>query len=267
MKQNHAASDDDLIRIALLEFEKHEDWDDAAKDFRKLQVAGAVTWEQLKQEIIKFETDHNSKQTTKKSLGLANAAMQLVEQQGTDLENAQTLLITQNHELMNLKRQMEEIKQTQASHQANAAIAAAAAAAAAPTPLISNVTQPAAPTQQDAIQQLLKALNNNGNQNKGGNNNGNRFENKYPNRIGNDLVDDQRSKRRYPNSMAYCSTCGFDVSPKHGDGGTCPNADENPRHNKKARAANTLGGSQRNMHLYLQATGQSFTMPAKRKSN
>ena len=65
LKQNHAASDDDLIRIALLEFEKHEDWDDAAKDFRKLQVAGAVTWEQLKQEIIKFETDHNSKQTIK----------------------------------------------------------------------------------------------------------------------------------------------------------------------------------------------------------
>ena len=219
LKQNHAASDDDLIRIALLEFEKHEDWDDAAKDFRKLQVAGSVTWEQLKEEIIKFETDHSSKQTTKKSLGLANAAMQLVEQQGTDLENAQTLLITQNHELMSLKKQMEELKQTQVTHQANAAIAAAAAAAAAaaPTPLISNVTQPAAPTQQDAIQQLLKALNNNGNQNKGGNNNGNRFENKYPNRIGNDLVDDQRSKRRYPNSMAYCSTCGFDVSPNHGE--------------------------------------------------
>ena len=65
LKQIHAATDDDLIRIALLEFEKHEDWDVAAKDFRKLQAAGTVTWEQLKEEIITFETDHNSKQTRK----------------------------------------------------------------------------------------------------------------------------------------------------------------------------------------------------------
>lgn len=93
--------------IALIEFEKHEDSDGAAEDICDLQAAGNATGEQFKEDIIiTFETDYTSEQTTKKALGLANNTIQKVVQQETDLENARTLLITQSHEIINLKRKI-----------------------------------------------------------------------------------------------------------------------------------------------------------------
>jgi hypothetical protein len=91
--------------IALLEFERHEDRDVAAEDTCDLQAAGNATWEQFKEDIITFEIDYTSKQTTKKALGLANSTIRKVVQQG-DLENAQTLSITQKHAIMTLKRKI-----------------------------------------------------------------------------------------------------------------------------------------------------------------
>ena len=84
--------------IALIEFEKHEDSDGAAEDICDVQAAGNTTWEQFKEDIITFETDYTSKQTTKKALGLANNTIQKVVQQET-----QTLSITQRHDIMILK--------------------------------------------------------------------------------------------------------------------------------------------------------------------
>jgi len=92
--------------IAVLEFEKHEESDGAAEDICDLQAAGNTTWEQFKEDIITFETDYTSKQTTKKALGLANNTIQKVVQQETDLENARTILITQSNEIINLKRKI-----------------------------------------------------------------------------------------------------------------------------------------------------------------
>ena len=121
--------------------------------------------------------------------------MQRVEKQEHNLENAQELLITQNQELLSLRREVEKMKQKQAENQTNAAIAAAATAAAtAPTPVINNVTQPAAPKEKDVLQQLVDAFNNNRNNNRKRNNNNNRG-NQQSNYIyvPNDLVDGQRS--------------------------------------------------------------------------
>ena len=269
LSQNHLVTDVGLIRISLLELEKHDDWEKPAEKFRKKQAAGAVTWEELKEDMIKEETDRMSKSTTKKDLNLANSAMELVQRQGHELEDMQTLAIAQNQKIMEMQQKMEAMEQKQESHQANAAFAAAAAAAAAaPTPQASNVTQPAASTQTDLVQQLIQALNTNNKNGNNNNNNSNRNSNKvkFVNQP-NDLIDGQRSKRRYPESMAYCSTCGFDVHPRHGDGGNCRQSRANPNHNPNARASNTMGGSQRNMHLYYEAIGQPFKLPAKKSGN
>ena len=57
--------------------------------------------------------------------------------------------------------------------------------------------------------------------------------------------DGTRSCRRWDNDN-YCWTCGFDI--KHCSM-TCVYIKDEANHKKEATADNTMGGSQRNMHL------------------
>jgi hypothetical protein len=57
--------------------------------------------------------------------------------------------------------------------------------------------------------------------------------------------DGKRTARRYNNDN-YCWTCGFDISHTSS---TCKWIKDIDNHKKEATAANTLGGSQRNMQL------------------
>ena len=51
------------------------------------------------------------------------------------------------------------------------------------------------------------------------------------------------------------------------NGGRCPYVKPGVELKKNATAANTLGGSQSNMHLYYQAMNMPFTVPAKKGGN
>jgi hypothetical protein len=63
----------------------------------------------------------------------------------------------------------------------------------------------------------------------------------------NDLPNGQRSKRRHPDSNAYCFSCGYDLPPKH-DSKTCKWKKEG--HKDNATLQNKIGGSERNCFHY-----------------
>ena len=60
-----------------------------------------------------------------------------------------------------------------------------------------------------------------------------------PNYIENDLPNDERTKRRYPNCTNYCYSHGYDISPDH-HSGNCKKRKAN--HNEVATITNMLGG-------------------------
>ena len=66
------------------------------------------------------------------------------------------------------------------------------------------------------------------------------------NYIPNDLINGQRSKRRYPDSTSYCPSCGYDIKPTHTPV-TCTNRKTD--HNEAATITNKMGGVTTNCHF------------------
>ena len=77
-------------------------------------------------------------------------------------------------------------------------------------------------------------------------------------RIENDLVNGQRTVRRYPSSSIYCSRCGYDLSPNHFN--RCKNV------NAPGVTVTNRGpsGSENNVFHYFKENGMPFTMPKKK---
>ena len=192
-----------------------------------------------------------------------------MQQQGSKIENVETLTLHNHDELQSIERRIKELEeQKNAAEERERALIAAAAASVATTPQTSNLTSPNNKNQEDKLQQIFDALKPQGggtNTTKGRRNNNPNSVN-YKRDVPNDLVDGQRSSRRYPNCMSYCFKCGFDLAPTHGsmNNGRCPYVEPNETFKKEATMENTMGGSQRNMHLYHQAVGRPFTVPKKK---
>ena len=66
--------------------------------------------------------------------------------------------------------------------------------------------------------------------------------------IENDMPNDERTKRRYPDSTTYCWSHGFDISPDHT---SCSCKNRRPRHNEAATIINQLGGVTTNYFHYI----------------
>ena len=71
----------------------------------------------------------------------------------------------------------------------------------------------------------------------------NKFGTNY---IRNDLPNGERSRRRYPDSTAYCPSHGYDIKPTHTPT-NCTN--QKACHNEAATLSNKLGGVTTNCHF------------------
>ena len=107
--------------------------------------------------------------------------------------------------------------------------------------------QTTTPTSDVTLTALLELLW----QNKGGSktSNGGKTSTRRQLHTTNDLPNGEQSVRRCPNSTSYCSTCGFDLDPKH-NSKTCNYNKKNLNHNDAATIENMSCGSTRNTFHY-----------------
>lgn len=101
--------------------------------------------------------------------------------------------------------------------------------------------QPNAPAGDATLTMLMKLI--------GQNTNGGRTSTRNQTHPANDLPNGERTKRNYPNSNSYYSTCVFNLYPKH-NRKSCFYKKKNPNHNDAATIENMFGGSTRKTFHY-----------------
>jgi hypothetical protein len=222
-----------IIRTAMNQFQKQMDLNDAV-DRWKERGTGEKSWEKFKNFFNKETRKNKNRQGTYKAMGIANAVtQQLVE---TNRENQQILTansIEQNNVIEALVTKIESMQ-------------AAAATTPPPPPAQAN----AATTTTDANAKMMEKMMAMMNTMNAGGGPGTGTSAKTGDRGRNRQLRDndkngKRNTRRYTNDN-YCWTCGFDISHTSM---VCKYTNDNADHKKEATASNTMGGSQRNMHL------------------
>jgi hypothetical protein len=194
------------------------------------------TWAQFKTFFSKEIKKNNNRGGMFKQIRLANAVIQ--QHLETGQENQQILTansIEQNNVIETLLTRIDKME------------TAAAAPAPAPTPALAN-----AATSTDAKAKMMETMMammskmTTGGSVGGGNGGGGAGQNKRYQYNEKDK-NGKRKTRQYDNDN-YCCTCGFDIHTTH-TSTTCRYIVDAANHEKEATASNTMGGSQRNMHL------------------
>jgi hypothetical protein len=221
-----------LIRVAMKQFKLQCDLNDAVDEWTKVAKADK-TWAKFKTFFSKEIKKNTNRGGMFKQIGLANAVMQ--QRLDTSQENQQILTansIEQNNVIETLLTRIDKME------------TAAAAPAPAPTPALANAatsTDANAKMMETMMSMMSKMTTGGSGSGSGGNSGGNggggagrnkryQYNEKDKNRKG--------KTRRYDNDH-YCWTSGFGIH-------TIVDA---ANHKKEATASNTMGGSQRNMHL------------------
>jgi hypothetical protein len=230
-----------IIRTAMKQFQKQMDLNDAV-DRWKEKPPLEKTWAKFKTFFSKETKKNRNRQGTFRAIGLANAATQQLGE--TNRENQQVL--TAN-----------SIEQNNVIEALVAKIAAMDAAAAAPPPPPTPPAQANAATDANAkmmatMMAMMNTMKTGGSTGAtgaseagagaGAQTGGNRSRNRQ---IRDNDKNGKRNTRRYNNDN-YCWSCGFDISHTSM---TCQYTNGNTDHKKEATATDTMGGSQRNMHL------------------
>jgi hypothetical protein len=226
--------DQTLIRAAMGKFNKQMDLNDAV-DKWKDKPAIEKTWALFKTFFSKEIKKNRNRQGTFRAIGLANAVTQ--QQVDTNQENQQ--ILTAN-----------SIEQNNVIETLVARIAAmdAAAAAPPPPPAQANAATDANAKMMATMMAMMNTMNAGGGPGGGagaggtGAKTGDHSRNRQ---VRDNDKNGKRNTRRYNNDN-YCWSCGFDISHTSA---SCKYTNGNVDHKKEATATDTMGGSQRNMHL------------------
>jgi hypothetical protein len=215
------------------QFQKQMDLNDAVDRWKK-RPAREKTWDLFKKFFHKETKKNRNIQGSFKAIGLANAVTHQLGE--INRENQQILTansIQQNNVIEALVAKIEAME--------------TAATTPPPPPPPPPSQANAATTANDAnakMMEIMMAMMNK--MNAGGAGASAKTGNQSQNRqLGDNDKNGKRNTRRYNNDN-YCWTCGFDISHTSM---VCKYTNGNVDHKKEATAANTMGGSQRNMHL------------------
>jgi hypothetical protein len=226
-----------VIRQAMKEFNNQSDLHVAIDEWTK-KPKTEKSWNNFKKFFSKEIKKNNTRGGSLKQLGLANAAMQ--QRIDTGYENQQILTANSIEQNNSIEVQNDTIKSLVAEV---VALKAGASPTTAPSPALANA---ATTTDSNAkmMEMMMKMMGKmttggstggKGDSTKGGSTGVSRRNDK----------NGKRSNRRYENDN-YCWTCGFDLGHTSS---TCQYIVDTANHKKEATASNTMGGSQRNMHL------------------
>jgi hypothetical protein len=230
-----------LIRQAMKEFNDQSDLHLAIDEWTK-KPKTEKSWTNFKIFFGKEIKKNNTRGGTFKKIGLANAVMQ--QRIDTSYENQQILTANSIEQNNSIEAQNDTIKSLVAEVTALKAVASPAA----PSPALAN-----AATTIDADAKLIATITaimskmNTGGSGSGSGNGGGSGSGTGRNKRNEKDKDGKRKQRRYDNDN-YCWTCGFDINTPH-TSTTCRYVTDKANHKKEATASNTMGGSQRNMHL------------------
>ena len=108
LAQENRANDPSLICATILGLQLHAEWQKAIKKFWEHQEAledngREATWEECKAHIIKWEIKNKNNPATKKSMGIANTAIEKFKEQASEIAANQAATIAQQETIENLR--------------------------------------------------------------------------------------------------------------------------------------------------------------------
>ena len=242
-------TDDEVIRNAYATFEKNIDLKDACRDWNRGR-AGGTTWTDMKKHFSKEIQLNRTDPTIMKRKELANAAMAQTMEEETNQKAQLEITILQTQKIQELEEKLNQQLANSATSSIPGRIPATIDTSDSSK---SNGGGSIASTVTKAeMMQMFAQMTQNFKQGectiippttdtKVGKKK--RFGTNY---IRNDLPNGERSKRRYPESTAYCPSCGYDIKPTHTPS-NCTN--RKACHNEAATLANKLGGVTTNCHF------------------
>ena len=223
-----------LIRQAIDQFNKHMDLNEAVDEWKKTSSQNK-NWKNFKTHFAKAVTKNQKRAGSLKNIGIANEVQELVSRTREEAETLAQVQIQQLATIEALNARLAVLENP--IHHANIVSS--------PSPSIPSVITPPATVSDDMSQitNMLQAMMA-AQGSKVTPKQQERRPGKRPWNINdNDLPNGQRSKRRHPESDAYCHSCGYDLPPVH-TSKTCKWKKEG--HIDEATINKKMGGSERN---------------------
>jgi hypothetical protein len=229
-----------LIRQGIDQFNKHMDLNDAVDEWKN-KNAPNKTWKIFKTHFSKAVTKNQKRGGTLREIGIANQVQAQVDTNRDNTETVAQFQIEQAQTIEALTARLASLEGTK-GHAYSAQV----------PPVI---TPPTTSDEMSQLTTMLHAYMTAQEKPADGGTSGNNSrtqKGKSPRQQwsinDNDLPNGQRSKRRHPDSNAYCFSCGYDLPPKH-DSKTCKWKKEG--HKDNATLQNKMGGSERNCFHYM----------------
>ena len=238
----------EVIRNAYATFEKNIDLKDACRGWNR---GTQTSWTDMRKHFSKEIQMNKTDPAIMKRAELANAVLAQTKEDETNQREALEIAILQTQKIQALEAKIEQQLANIATNSVPGRIPASidtssSASGAGGGSTTSTVTK-------EEMMQMFSQFTQNLQQEECTviPPTGTKVKEKKKNKFGtdyirNDLGRGNRLKRRYPDSISYCPSCGYDIKPTHTPT-SCTNRKE--CHNEAATLANKMGGVTTNCHF------------------